>query len=395
MTRYLIRQILFSILKLFIFLTIMFFFVQLMMPGDFADQFALILSPEQRENLRIELGLDLPIWTRYYLWLRSIVSLNLGTSFGGEPIFEIFKEVVPATLLIFLTGTMLAFVIGLWVGKRTAWRGPGILSGATTLGGIAFFTSFPPWLTWLASYLFTGGRDFVIMGEVGGLRGVSYQGLDMDLWRQLEIEPSVIASRMILTLIVSVLVFLLLDSLLNRFVRRQIPGILLVLLMAGGAVGGWYALQIQFLAFDILKIGWLAIITFTLLSFGETMLIMQSSMEDVMKEDYIIQAKAKGLSSAAVRERHAARNAILPVLSRLMISLPYLITGVVIIESSVGWPGMGTNMWNALYWQNMPVVMATLLIVGFLSLIGRLILDVITAFMDPRIRFDENRVRTT
>jgi peptide/nickel transport system permease protein len=77
-----------------------------------------------------------------------------------------------------------------------------------------------------------------------------------------------------------------------------------------------------------------------------------------------------------------------------VISLPYLITGVVIVESSVGWPGMGTNMWNALYWQNMPVVMGTLLIVGVISLVARLVLDVLTAYLDPRIRYGEAKPAT-
>jgi peptide/nickel transport system permease protein len=132
-------------------------------------------------------------------------------------------------------------------------------------------------------------------------------------------------------------------------------------------------------------------LTYTLLSFGETMLIMQSSMTEVLKEEYINTAHAKGLDPAIVREKHAARNALLPALSRLVISMPYLITGVVIIESAVGWPGMGTAMWNALYWQNMPLVMAVVLIVGVLSLLARLLLDVVIAYSDPRIRYDQKQ----
>jgi peptide/nickel transport system permease protein len=62
-------------------------------------------------------------------------------------------------------------------------------------------------------------------------------------------------------------------------------------------------------------------------------------------------------------------------------------TGVVIVESSVGWPGMGTSMWNALYWQNMPIVMNTLLLVGAIALVARLFLDVLIAYLDPRVRY--------
>jgi peptide/nickel transport system permease protein len=119
------------------------------------------------------------------------------------------------------------------------------------------------------------------------------------------------------------------------------------------------------------------------------MVIMQSTMTEVMKEEYIKAARAKGLPERVVREKHAARNALLPVLSRLFISLPYLLAGIVIIEDSVNWPGMGTMMFTSLYWQDIPVVMGVLLMIGVLALIARLFLDVLTAYMDPRIRFGE------
>ncbi|MGD8398748.1 MAG: ABC transporter permease, partial [Anaerolineae bacterium] len=170
--------------------------------------------------------------------------------------------------------------------------------------------------------------------------------------------------------------------------RRSIPTVLIVLLTVVSSIGLWFALDIAPFAFNLLQISWLAILAYTLLSFGETMLIMQGSMTDVLKEEYINTAHAKGVTAHDVREKHAARNALLPVLSRFVISLPYMITGVVIIESAVGWPGMGTTMWNALYWQDMPVVMAMLLVVGLLALVARLFLDVIIAYFDPRIRYE-------
>lgn len=389
MRRYLVRQTLLSLVKLFVFITFMFFFVQAMIPGDFVDQFSLSLDVSQREELRIQLGLDLPILQRYFRWLRTVFTMELGTSFGGQPILEIIKTALPPTLFVFFTGTIIAFMIGLWLGKRTAWRGTGFLSRLTTLGGITLFTSFPPFLAYLISYLFTGGRDFVIMGEVGGLGGVTFRGLDRDIWLHAELSPQTVLFRMFVTLLLTSAFFLLLNALLARIVRWRIPAVLLVSLVAASTVGIWYAVQMQAMAFDMLKLSWLAIVAYTLLSFGETMLIMQSSMTEVLKEEYISTAHAKGLPPSQVREKHAARNALLPVLSRLVISIPSLITGVVIIESAASWPGLGSTMWNALYWQNMPVVMATLMIVGVLSLVARLGLDIVIAYTDPRIRYDQ------
>lgn len=388
MLEYLFRQGVLSLIKLLVFATIMFFLIQVIMPGDYVDQFSLFMSSMEREEMREELGLNLPVWERYVRWMNDLFRLDLGTSFTGQPISDILKDTIPATLLVFLTGTALAFLIGLWLGTRTGWSGANWLSRLTTLGGITLFTSFPPWLAWLVAYAITRGRDFVVMGEVGGLRGVSFSGLHSALWTEVDASPSQIALRMVSTLLVSAILFVVINRLLQRLARRSIPGFLMILLIGGGTVGLWYLLDIEALAFNLVQISWLATITYTLLSFGETMLIMQASMADVLKEEYVTTAHAKGLPASVVRQRHAVRNALLPVLSRLVISLPYLITGVVIIESSTGWPGMGTAMWNALYWQNMPVVMATVLVVGFLSLAARLVLDVVIAYLDPRIRYE-------
>jgi peptide/nickel transport system permease protein len=391
MTRYLVRQTLLSFLKLFIFISFMFFFIQVMMPGDYVDQFSLVCDAECRDDLRQQLGLDLPIWLRYLQWLRQIATLDLGNSLNGQPIIEIMKQVIPATLLVFFTGTIAAFMIGLWLGKRTAWHGSALLSRVVTLGGLTLCTSFPPWLTWLFAYLFTRGAGFVVMGEIGGLGQLTFIGLDRLVWESVDIHPSGVAMRMVLTLAVSTVFFYIVKSLIDEFTRRSSPGIIYIALVVSCTAGSWYVLGFQAPAFDIMKLAWIPLCTYILLTFGETMLIMQSSMDEVMKSEYIITARAKGLPDSVVRERHAARNALLPVISRLVISLPYLITGVVIIESSVDWPGMGTSMWNALYWQNMPVVMNTLLLVGVLSLVARLFLDIITAYLDPRIRYGGQR----
>lgn len=393
MTRYLIRQTTLSILKLFIFISFMFFFIQVMMPGDYVDQFSIICDAQCRDDLRDQLGLGLPIWLRYLHWLKNLATLDLGTSFNGQPITEILSQVIPATLLVFFTGTIAAFMIGLWLGKRTTWRGSAFLSRTATLGGLTLYTSFPPWLTWLFTYIFARGSGFVVMGEVGGLGQLNFMGLDRLVWENIDLHPSAIALRMVISLAACAVFYYLIKSLIDELLRRSTPGLIYIFLVATTTVGSWYLFDFQAPAFDILKLAWIPLCTYILLTFGETMLIMQASMEEVIRSEYINTARAKGLPDSVVRERHAARNALLPVISRLVISLPYLITGVVIIESSVNWPGLGTSMWNALYWQNMPVVMNTLLLVGILSLMARLLLDVVTAYLDPRIRYgDKTRV---
>jgi peptide/nickel transport system permease protein len=129
------------------------------------------------------------------------------------------------------------------------------------------------------------------------------------------------------------------------------------------------------------------IFVFTLLSFGDTMLITRASIQDVKHEMYIQTARAKGVPEKEIRRKHAGRNAILPVLSQFVISIPYLMTAIVIVERATGWSGIGDMLFNAISDQNTYVYMGILVIVGLVSLIARLFLDVAYAVMDPRIRF--------
>ena len=123
MLRYLIKQFFLSVIKLYIFVTLMFFLIQIIMPGDFVDQYSLFLNREERDALRTQLGLDQPMLKRYFNWLNMIIHGDLGISLWGENIAEALKYYVPTTLLVFLTGTVIAFLIGLVLGKYTAWQG--------------------------------------------------------------------------------------------------------------------------------------------------------------------------------------------------------------------------------------------------------------------------------
>ena len=119
----------------------------------------------------------------------------------------------------------------------------------------------------------------------------------------------------------------------------------------------------------------------------ESELGIKEPTNDGLHDDYVMAAIGKGLPDPVVRDRHVGRNAILPVLSRLVISLPYLLTGAVMIEFAVGWPGIGTNLFFAVGQQDVNVAMGLLVIIGVISLGARLLLDMLVALFDPRIRY--------
>lgn len=113
---------------------------------------------------------------------------------------------------------------------------------------------------------------------------------------------------------------------------------------------------------------------------------MRQSMLEVVRQDYIQTARAKGLPEGNVIAKHALRNALLPVVTILGLSLPTLIGGSVIIESIFAIPGMGRLMVQAVFARDYPVIMGNLVIVSVLTLLGNLLADVAYSLVDPRVQ---------
>ncbi len=382
MSRYLIRQFGFSLLKLFLFVTLMFFFVQIVMPGDFVDQFSLTMTVAQREALRAELGLNLPLGQQYLHWLGRLARADLGLSFYGHPINAILRLMIPMTLLVFFNGTIIAFWLGMQLGKVTAWQLPKPISQLITVASVTPLISFPPWIAWLLAYAVGRRVSFLRVGFNSIGVGI-LQRLDRDVWRSTTWSPDRVALLISAAFVVGILAVWLINRRQRTSLRASLSALIVLLttlfvLLIAGALPQ---------ALDLMRLAWLPLVTYILISMGETLLIMQTSMRELRNAQFAETARAKGLSPAQVRDRHIVRNALLPVLSRLMITLPFLLTGIVIIEDVLSWPGVGSALWKGLYWQDMPLVLAIMLIVGVLSLVGRLVLDVIYAWLDPRIRF--------
>lgn len=154
---------------------------------------------------------------------------------------------------------------------------------------------------------------------------------------------------------------------------------------------------------DVVSAMSLLIVAVVILTFGEVLLVTKASMDDVMLEDYVMVARAKGLPERQVRDHHAARTALLPVLSRFTVAIPYFLTGLVILEVAFGGGanlniagvtmrfqppvGLGSLLFESLSNQDTPLLIGALLIVGVLTLMIRIVLDVVHAALDPRIRF--------
>lgn len=120
---------------------------------------------------------------------------------------------------------------------------------------------------------------------------------------------------------------------------------------------------------------------------------MRQSMLEVVRQDYVQTARAKGLPENVVIGKHALRNALLPVVTILGLSLPGLIGGSIIIETIFAIPGMGQLMVQSIYARDYPVVMGNLVVVAVLTLFANLLADIAYGFVDPRIRLGGRRGR--
>ena len=113
---------------------------------------------------------------------------------------------------------------------------------------------------------------------------------------------------------------------------------------------------------------------------------MRGAMLEVIHQDFIRTARAKGLSERSVIFKHALRNALIPIITLLGLYLPFLLSGAVLVETIFAWPGMGSTVMSAIFERDYPLVMATSFVIAAIVVLGNLLSDLLYAVVDPRIR---------
>jgi peptide/nickel transport system permease protein len=136
---------------------------------------------------------------------------------------------------------------------------------------------------------------------------------------------------------------------------------------------------------DILRHLAMPTLAFTLVLLGEYMLIMRSSVLDVFSEDYILTAKAKGLSTFRIIRDHALRNAMLPMVTLIAINLAFTVSGAIQVEQVFSWPGIGNLTVEAISERDYPVLQGAFLLIAVAVVIANLAADVIYGWLDPRV----------
>jgi peptide/nickel transport system permease protein len=354
------------------------------MPGDIAD--TLVGNPDipmsARIDLRERLGLDQPLLNQYISYITNFFRGEMGVSFSRYPqeVSTILWNALPRTLVLFLTATLLAFWLGFKTGKLIAWNRGAKAEQGLIVTGIFLQTVFYPWFAIVMLWSFGFFFGWFPIGRF----------IDARLWQGSPFNANDLFGQMILSVIIVSVVYGVGSYLIRRHSRSiVIQGRLgrgLALLCVGALLLYWWLNPATEYVADIAHHTMLPVITLGLVAFGATMLLTRSAMLETLGEDYILTARAKGLPDGIIRDRHAARNAMLPVTTSLVLALAFVIGGGIVTETIFSWPGMGLIFLQAVNVSDIPLAVGALSITGVLALVGHLVADILYAVLDPRIR---------
>lgn len=315
MAKYIVKRMLIAILT-FLGITVLVYVLASLAPGSPVEMIlgsTSNLTESDVERLEAQLGLDQPVYVQYLIWLKNVLSGNLGTSYRTmRPVAGMVAERIGPTLMLTVTALIIALVIAIPLGIISAYK---------------------PYSAW--DY---GSSVFAFIGAA---------------------TPNFFAA-MILIYVFSIKAGWLPTS-------------------------GMYDVQgSQNLATLVHHII-LPVITLMLQYVGVYTRYMRSSMLEVLSDDYIRTARAKGLREKTVIFKHALKNSLIPLVTQVGLSLPALIGGTIITERVFGWPGMGTLMVQSINYRDYPTIMGiTVLIAGFV-LVGNIVIDLFYSVLDPRV----------
>ena len=348
---YVIRRTIYMILLVIAVVCFNFFLFRLPTFMFGASPVSLMLSDELRRNLTQDLleqmyanfGLvpDPDIFDWIYMFWRYIVSMftgNFGVSFLTQrPVIGEIAARLPNTLLLMGTSSMVAILLGIWTGVKVAAE-PGSRKdvGAVTLA--LFIYALPVfWLGMMLLLVFGFMLPEWTAANFDGIRiGFPQFGtISYEVWEIARTHP-------------------------------------------------WGALMV---AADVLRHLFLPMITLGIGGYGGYFLYIRNNLIDVMTEDYILTARAKGLDDNQVLYKHGLKNAMLPMVTIIAMTFGFLIDGATLTETVFTWRGMGRFIFDSLLRQDYPVIQTMFLIIAITAVLANFVADLLYGVLDPRIKY--------
>ena len=329
MVSYLVRRLLVGLLTLWLITCLIYALIRLM-PGSPLDTDPAMMDPSKMpsksdlQRMREVYGLDKPLHEAYWHWLKNAVRLELGTSYSQKkPVTELIGDRIGPTLQLSVTSLLLSYLLAVPMGLYATVR-----SGQPDERGLSFLLytlySFPSFVAALFLQLL-----FAVKLE-GTWFGLPLLGNHSNAYEELTE----------------------LDRIWDSFKHMILP-----------------------------------VACFTYGSLAYYCRFVKANMEEVIRQDYIRTARAKGLGPIRVLIHHAFRNTLIPFVTLLGLTLPSLLGGAIILEGIFNWPGMGRLFFMSILQRDYPTIMSLTLMFSILTLLGQLSADILYAFVDPRIRY--------
>lgn len=333
MLKYIARRLLLTIPILIGLSFLVFVFVRTLPGGPGIALLGERATAESREALERQLGLDKPLVVQYTTYLGNLVRGDLGSSIiTRRPVMDELVERFPATVELGLAAMLFAVGAGVPLGYFAAKRYQGLLDNASLFGSLIGI-SFP--IFFLALIL-----KYVFAVKLGWLPSIG----------RLEVTRSI-------------------DHPTNFYVLDAI--------LAGDR--GALVDTLKHLVLPALALGTIPLAIIARITRAATL--------DVMSEDYVRTARAKGLAPSVVDRRHILRNAMLPVVTVIGLQTGLLLTGAVLTETVFAWNGVGSWIVNAINSRDFAVIQGGIVFFAFVVVVTNLVVDISYAFLNPRIRY--------
>jgi ABC-type dipeptide/oligopeptide/nickel transport system permease component len=334
MVIHLIIRRLFFLVFVILALSIVTFTLMYLVPSDPARNIAgPRASPAAVQVIREEYGLDKPVVERYITYMSGVVRLDFGQSLGSRrPVTEDLKRYLPATLELALGAITFAVVLGVPLGVISAVRKN---SAIDALGRVVAVLGLSMPSFWLAIML-----QFIFFARLGWLPDGQRLPIGVD-------PPTTITTLYTVDALLT----------LNFSV---------------------FFTALKHLAMPVFVLGFISLAPVTRM--------IRSAMLEVLNQDYVRTARAKGLKNNLVITRHALKNALLPAVTVTGLQLGLLLSGTVLVEIVFSWPGIGRYAFQAIQNQDPNSLISVTLIIGFGYVLANMIVDIAYIFLDPRIR---------
>ena len=374
MIKFILKEIVTSISSILIFLLIMFYGINILIPGDFLTPLRLMMSQAELDALRETLGANDPLYQRYFRWILGVFNGEITTGgFRQRSGKDIMSTVLP-TLQVLIPSFTLAFYLS---------RIPSIKTSLSKLHKNKIFSDT---LATLFISLFPPIVLFLIDEKIENF--YTFLSLTFDLEKTPISTLTISESKfdiILLLFLFGVTLFIVqsLDVFLNNKTRKH--GFVFSIIVLFYV----FVLQNDILISDIILNSKNAFKTIAILSIffvGEYILINNVITQNIAREPHILTARALGYSKHKIYNKHILRNSFGPFATRLTLGLPYTIASLVIVESTTGWDGMGSVLYQSIMNQDSNAAMGLFLLLALLTAFLRITISVVQVIIDPRVR---------